>query len=440
MEGELNTEPLTSQTVPIDFGETQKPSPYGQLVSNSSLFGTIDLCSQKFSVGRDPGCSLVINAKKLPTPMLLQISKVHFVLEKDIEDPFSPTYIIDHSTNGTCVNGNQLGKNIRSILMHGDAISMAASKNLVLYRAFNCNVPNEIKSEALKKRYHFGRMLGSGSFGTVYLLHDTITCQPYALKIVNKVRISVQPYSRSSFNNEANIMNSLSHPCVLQMYEFFNEPNSFCMLLEYMEGSDLLTRILDNGCLQENVAQFFFYQLCHAIDYLHDQDIIHRDLKPDNILLKDSSVYTLLKVSDFGSSKFLDDNMYMHTICGTPEYIAPEMLEQVSRKGYTNKIDIWSLGVILYTMLSGLLPFGRRDSMTDIDQITHGDFTMSQPVWRTVKSCRVKKLIYDILNVDPCDRPSIKTLLGSKWFHNSEDVRRARHIMNLPVNSFHDLP
>ncbi|XP_052898066.1 ovarian-specific serine/threonine-protein kinase Lok-like [Anopheles moucheti] len=436
MEEVLETQPLSSQTVTVDFGETEQPSPYGQLVGKPSLFGTIDLCRGKFTVGRGPGCDLAIDAKKLPTCILLQISNVHFVLEKDLEDPFSPAYIIDHSTNGTRVNGNPLGKHNRWILMDGDTISIAACNNLFLYRALHYTVPKDIESETLRKRYHIGRTLGSGSFGTVYLLHDTITCQPYALKIVKKLQISVQPYCRSSFMNEANIMNSLSHPCVIQMYEFFNEPNSFCMLLEYMEGGDLLTRILDNNCLEENIAKFFFYQLCSAIAYLHEQGIIHRDLKPDNILLKDSNVYTLLKVSDFGSSKFLDNTMYMRTVCGTPEYIAPEVLEQGNHKMYTNKVDIWSLGVILYTMLSGYLPF----DVTGIDQITRGDFTMSQPVWRNVQSCRVKKLIYDILNINPCQRPSAKTLLQSKWFHNSEDVRRAGHMMNLPVMSFDDLP
>uniref|UniRef100_A0A182SM58 Protein kinase domain-containing protein n=1 Tax=Anopheles maculatus TaxID=74869 RepID=A0A182SM58_9DIPT len=397
------------------------------------------MCSEEFKIGRDARCSLVIEEKHFPQSVRSFISNVHFILEKDLEDRCSPTYIIDNSTNGTFVNGKLIGKNNRVILMHGNTISIACCVNLFVYYQHNYTIPKEIESESLKKTYHIGRTLGSGSFGTVYLLHDIKTCMPYALKIVKKARVREQMSNPSCLTNEANIMKKLNHACVIQMFEFINEPGSICMVLEYMQGGDLLTRILDNEFLSEHIAKFFFYQLCHAIHYLHGQGIIHRDLKPDNILLKDSNVYTLLKVSDFGSSKFLDNTIFMRTICGTPEYVAPEVLEQGNRKMYTCQIDIWSLGVILYTMLSGLLPFGKKDGLTDVDQITRGQFSLSHPVFRSVKSCRAKKLIYDILNVDPHCRPSIETLLQCKWFRDSSNVRQARCMMNLPVMSSHDM-
>uniref|UniRef100_A0A182W6L8 Protein kinase domain-containing protein n=1 Tax=Anopheles minimus TaxID=112268 RepID=A0A182W6L8_9DIPT len=431
-----DTQELETPILPNEFAENEKPFCYG-LLKDSPFFGTIELCSEKFDVGRNPQCSLVFDVKNTPQSTLPFISIVHFILEKDLGDPSSPTYITDKSSNGTYVNGTRIGKNNRIILLHGSSISIANCVNLFVYHQLSYNVPKEIESETLKKRFHIGQTLGSGSFGTVYLLHDVLTCVPYALKIVKKSRIgvSIQRNHPEGCMNEANIMNRLSHPCVIQMFEFMNEPYSFCMLLEYMQGGDLLHRIIDNSYLPEHIVKFFFYQLCHAIDYLHDRGIIHRDLKPDNILLKDSNFYTLLKVSDFGSSKFLDNNTFMRTVCGTPEYIAPEVLEQGGSNRYTNKIDIWSLGVILYTMLSGLLPFGMRDSSMNVEQIMRGYFSFSQPVWRTVRSCRVKKIIYDILNVDPVYRPSIKTLLQSEWFRDACEVQQARRMMNIPCES-----
>uniref|UniRef100_A0A182Y3A9 Protein kinase domain-containing protein n=1 Tax=Anopheles stephensi TaxID=30069 RepID=A0A182Y3A9_ANOST len=402
---EVNTQPLNSETISLDLQAAEKPPSYGQLVGSSSLFGTIDLCSEKFKVGRDARCNLVIEEKHFPQSIRSFISNVHFILEKDLEDRCSPAYIIDNSTNGTFVNGKLIGKNNRVILMHGNTISIACCANLFVYYQHNYTVPKEIESESLKQSYHIGRTLGSGSFGTVYLLHDITTCMPYALKIVKKSRVRAQMSNPSSLTNEANIMKKLNHPCVIQMFEFLNEPGSICMVLEYMQGGDLLTRILDNEYLSEH-----------------------------------SNLYTLLKVSDFGSSKFLDNTIFMRTICGTPEYVAPEVLEQGNRKMYTCQIDIWSLGVILYTMLSGLLPFGKRDGVADVEQITRGEFSLSHPVFRSVKSCRAKKLIYDILNVDPHYRPSIETLLQSKWFRDSSDVRQARCMMNLPVMSSNELP
>ncbi|XP_050072299.1 ovarian-specific serine/threonine-protein kinase Lok-like [Anopheles maculipalpis] len=427
---EIDTEPLSIVSIPLDLPVAENPPSYGQLVGGSSLFGTIELCSEIFKFGRDPRCNLVIDQTHFPPSLRSFISNVHFILQKDLKDHCSPTYIIDNSMNGTSVNGTLIGKNNRIILMHGDIISIASFANLFVYYQHSYTVPKEIVTESLKQSYHIGKTLGSGSFGTVYLLHAIATCKPYALKVVKKTRVVAQMNNTSCLDNEVYIMKKLNHPCIIKMFEFIEEPGSICMVIEYMQGGDLLTRILDNHHLSEHIAKFFFYQLCEAIRYLHDKGIIHRDLKPDNILLKDSNIYTLLKVSDFGSSKFLGNNVLMRTICGTPEYVAPEVLEHGNQKPYTRQIDIWSLGVVLYTMLSGLLPFAKSDGITDIEQIKRGQFTLSYPVFRSVNSCRVKKLIYDILNVDPKKRPTITMLVQSEWFRDSNEVQQAKCMMN----------
>lgn len=118
--------------------------------------------------------------------------------------------------------------------------------------------------------------------------------------------------------NEAKIMQRLTHPCIVKMYDIVNRPDSVFIKLEFMKGGELLTRIQKKKFLSEANSKLFFYQMCDAIKYLHDQKITHRDLKPDNILLASSDENTLLKISDFGLSKLVRNNSVLRTLCGTP--------------------------------------------------------------------------------------------------------------------------
>uniref|UniRef100_A0A182S8J7 Protein kinase domain-containing protein n=1 Tax=Anopheles maculatus TaxID=74869 RepID=A0A182S8J7_9DIPT len=160
--------------------------------------------------------------------------------------------------------------------------------------------------------------------------------------------------------------------------------------------------------------------------------ITHRDLKPDNILLENNNEYTLLKVSDFGLSKFVRKNSVMRTICGTPLYVAPEVLQTGGRGSYTRKVDIWSMGVVLFTMLSGTLPFSDDYGSPAVEQIKRASFKMRHTVWSRV-SPQAKKLIYEILSVDPNARPSIDELLRSSWLRDPDVIRKAERLMNISL-------
>ncbi|XP_052871589.1 LOW QUALITY PROTEIN: ovarian-specific serine/threonine-protein kinase Lok-like, partial [Anopheles cruzii] len=207
--------------------------------------------------------------------------------------------------------------------------------------------------------------------------------------------------------NEVNIMKKLDHPCVIKMHDIFDNPDSVCMVLEYMSG-DLLSRIVKHKKLSEKTNKLFFLQMCHAVGYLHKQGITHRDLKPDNILLLDDRERTLLKQPDFGLSKFVDKNSMMRTLCGTPLYVAPEILQTNGSGSYTRKIDIWSMGVVLFTMLSGNVPFSDHFGSPVVEQIKHSKFSMRpSTAWKGVSS-EAKKLIFKILNVNAKQRPSIE--------------------------------
>ncbi|KAH8360287.1 hypothetical protein KR200_000540, partial [Drosophila serrata] len=194
--------------------------------------------------------------------------------------------------------------------------------------------------------------------------------------------------------NEVNIMKNLTHPCVVRMHDAVENPKTVYILLEVMAGGDLLERIVSNTYLSEELSKLYFYQLCHAIKYLHDRNIIHRDLKLENILLETNDEETLLKVCDFGLSRVVRD--------GVPLV-------------YTKKVDIWSLGVVLYCCLSGSWPFGSINGSPFTDQIEKGEFTYDSPSWEEV-SHDAKLLINEIFTVDPKNRPSIIDLLQNRWF------------------------
>lgn len=419
-----------------------EPLCYGRLLGKQVQIKTLDISQSEFSVGRDDRkCVLVLNETHLDRHKHLhRVSKVHFTIHKDLDDLSSPTFISDGSRNGTFVNGRLIGTRNRMILKHMDEISILKPDiRAFVYHDLTRNTTSEIKAKELLDNYHIGKKIGSGACGTVYLLHHTISCKPFAMKHVMKDPISER--TRPKFlndpmrvMNEVNIMKNLNHPCVIKMHDIVDKPDSVYMVLEYMEGGDLLTRIINNQHLPEKTAKLFFLQMCHAVKYLHEQGITHRDLKPDNILLQDDQEYTLLKVSDFGLSKFVRKNSVMRTLCGTPLYVAPEVLKTSGKGAYTRKVDIWGLGVVLFTMLSGTLPFSDEYGTPAVEQIKRGKFAMRHPAWRKVSSM-AKKLIFDILNVNPTERPSIDTLLASTWLRDEEVICEAERLMQVPLRA-----
>lgn len=291
------------------------------------------------------------------------------------------------------------------------------------------NLPLSITS-----KYHIGKTLGSGASGIVFLVHNIETCQPYALKFYKR-NILVDKKSKEAALNEAKIMRKLKHPCVVEMVDIMETPESMFLTFELMAGGDLLNRIQKNSFISENLSKLIFYQICHAIKYLHDRRITHRDIKPDNILLATEDNETLVKVTDFGLSKLVQSNTAMRTLCGTPLYVAPEILVTNGMGVYTEKVDVWSLGVVLFTCLSGTLPFANEYGTPATVQIKNGQYRFLSPRWRGV-SDEAKKLIRKILSTDVNKRPSIDELLKDPWMaDDAEMVRKAHKLMNMPESS-----
>lgn len=166
----------------------------------------------------------------------------------------------------------------------------------------------------------------------------------------NKIDIyKVSKADRINLKSEIKLHTSLNHPNIIKFYDALQENNMVYFLLEYAGNGCLFFYIHGKEGLPENLALRFFYQTALAVDYLHSNKLIHRDIKPENILLDENFN---VKLCDFGWSCYLDDDDYRNTICGTYEYMSPEILE---KKKHTNKVDIWCLGILLYEMLHGLL-------------------------------------------------------------------------------------
>lgn len=281
--------------------------------------------------------------------------------------------------------------------------------------------------------------MGKGACGVVKLAYEAKSCKPFAMKIIEKSQLTK---NENDDINEVNIIKSLTHPCIIKMHDIVNETDSVFMFLDLMKGGDLLSRILKKKSkyLSENESKLIFLQICHAIKYLHDNNVTHRDLKPENILLQSDDDETLVKISDFGLSKFVKDNSVMKTLCGTPLYVAPEVLSTNGSGTYTQKIDIWSAGVVLFTMLSGSVPFSEEFGTPIRQQILKGMYAFRGKVWQLVSNS-AKSLISQMLQKNPEKRLNIEEVLKHQWLNDIDIIDKAERLMEiklLPVDNDDD--
>nr|POE75068.1 isoform 4 of cbl-interacting serine/threonine-protein kinase 9 [Quercus suber] len=204
-------------------------------------------------------------------------------------------------------------------------------------------------------------------------------------------------------------MKLIKHPNVVKLFEVMASKSKIYIILEFVGGGELFDKIAKNGRLKEDEARKYFQQLINAVDYCHSRGVYHRDLKPENLLL-DS--YGVLKVSDFGLSAFAQqvrEDGLLHTACGTPNYVAPEVLHD---KGYDGTAsDIWSCGVILFVLMAGYLPFDEPNLIALYRKISKAEF-----MYPSYFSPGATKLIKCILDPNPLTRITIPEILENEWF------------------------
>ena len=255
--------------------------------------------------------------------------------------------------------------------------------------------------------YSLGAELGSGAFGKVVLGKHILTNELVAIKILDKMILNNTPDDYQSVKQEINILKSVKHKHIVQLYEVLQTPRHIYIIMEYCEGKDLLDYILTKNKLSEEESLKFFQQLINALFYLHSQNIAHRDIKIDNMLLDRNRD---LKLVDFGlSTKYPDDNL-LDQPCGTVVYAAPEVLQGKEYHGML--ADVWSSGIVLYGMLSGYLPFGEAN-----DEINRQNIIMGKIKFPSYFSDKAKDLLIHMLDLDPMTRYTLQEIRNHPWFN-----------------------
>ena len=255
------------------------------------------------------------------------------------------------------------------------------------------------------KFYKYGRLLGKGAFGKVNLSLHTLTGRLVAIKSINKSKL-ISERQKQKIKIETGIMKSLSNSNnVVKFFETYETKKHICIVMEYICAGDLLSYIKKRSKLTEPVSKFIFKQIILALQYIHSHNIVHRDIKLDNILI---DLDNNIKICDFGVSKIIKKGDIMVEQCGTPAYIAPEILKNRGYEGFA--VDIWSAGVVLYAMLSGTVPFKGGDINELHELIINGKFN---PVKNISKDA--SHLINRLLDIDPKNRITIDEILVHPW-------------------------
>ena len=256
-------------------------------------------------------------------------------------------------------------------------------------------------------KYELGHTLGTGAFSKVKLATDNETGQKWAIKIIDKEQLA-REHLEEQLKREIAIMKSLNHPHIVHLREVMQTANHIYMVLEVIKGGELFDRIVESKRFDEATARRFFQQLVAGVRYCHAQGIAHRDIKPENLLLDE---HDNLKISDFGLSNLQPTNRaaLLQTVCGTPNYVAPEVLKERGYDGF--KADAWSCGIVLFVMLAGYLPFDDPNQNALFNKIERGDFRMSRNFTEGAKD-----LIAKLIVVDPTKRLGLEQVMSHPWF------------------------
>ncbi|XP_010529929.1 PREDICTED: CBL-interacting serine/threonine-protein kinase 22-like [Tarenaya hassleriana] len=273
------------------------------------------------------------------------------------------------------------------------------------------NVTGDDNKSALFGKYELGKLLGMGAFAKVYEAVDVRTGEGVAIKVVNKKRL--KEGLTAHVKREISVMRRLRHPHIVRLFEVLATKTKIYFVMELAKGGELFSRVSTNR-FTENLSRKYFFQLVSAVRYCHARGVFHRDLKPENLLLDENRD---LKVSDFGLSAMreqIQSDGMLHTLCGTPAYVAPELL---LKKGYDGaKADIWSCGVVLFLLNAGYLPFSDPNIMGLYRKIQKARYKV--PDWT---SSDLHRLLRRLLEPDPDRRITVDEILKDPWFKKGID-------------------
>ena len=308
-------------------------------------------------------------------------------------------------------------------------------------------ISNYIKSYYMKNKaypetnlnfYKYGRLIGQGAFGKVNLGLNVLTGRVVAIKSFNKTNLKSNSENMRKILYETNLMKKLNHPNITKILELFDDKEYILIIMEYINGGNLFSFLKKRRKVSEKTAKFLYRQIILGIKYMHNQNIVHRDIKLENILI---DLNNNIKICDFGIGRILSSpDQPLFDQCGTPMYIAPEILLSSKEKGYKGfPVDIWSSGIALYILLSGTLPFsfknGKSVSVEDSDKQDNNSEELqfsiinSEPKHIENISEDARNLLKGILNKNPEKRLTCDEILAHPWL---KDVNN-----NLDNNKYH---
>ena len=340
--------------------------------------------------------------------------------------------IKDLSSNGTFVNDVLVGKNNSALLRDGDRLSFASTLHYIV--RYDLKYKSD-RASFFDKYILTEKLLGTGHYAQVKEAIDRESGRICAVKIFNPTS---QGGQATQLNRELEILVNLNHPNIVGFYNTFLEPVSMTSLttflvLEKVNGGELFNRIVKKGKLGQDETKEICKQLLDGLQYLHSMDIVHRDLKPENILLSivpteagqshnqpwdNGEASVQVKIADFGLAKLIGKSQFTTTLCGTPAYVAPEVLANSQHRKYNKSVDMWSVGVLLYVCLCGFPPFSEELGPPSMrQQILEARFAFYSPYWDKIEDISLD-LISRLLVAKPDQRLTVQQAISHPWLQN----------------------
>jgi len=279
------------------------------------------------------------------------------------------------------------------------------------------NVHEGLGAEAaLYEKYQLMEELGVGSTSTCQRCMNKKTGVHYACKIIDKQMIEERFHGMmEQFHTEIEALRALHHPGIIELFDVYISEGKIFIVMEFMEGGELFDYVVQKGTLTEDEASDIVRKVTSAMVYMHSQNIVHRDLKPENLLLRrkpnNSQDSVDVKIIDFGLSKCMTEPV-AQSFLGTRGYLAPEMLQ---RRNYTKAVDTWALGVIVFVLLCGCLPFDDDSATVPTDELVRAKFVLRFPRWAKNLSPSAKDLLSHLLDVNPSRRYTAEQALDHPW-------------------------
>ncbi|CDO95833.1 unnamed protein product [Kluyveromyces dobzhanskii CBS 2104] len=390
-----------------------------------------------WTFGRNQSCDYFLGD-------ISRLSNRHFLLMLGEEGTLM---VKDTSTNGTWLNGSRIQKDTNHILTQGDEISVGVGVpddviSIVIFINDNFKqrlkeltmIKNEISPSSSGKgraRNTLGQtelkgihkyysisdsIVGQGAFATVKKAVERSTGKTFAVKIIHKRKVMDK---FDGVKRELEVLQKLNHPRIVKLKDFFEDADNYYMLMEFVSGGDLMDFVAAHGTVGEDAGREITRQVLEAVKYMHDQGISHRDLKPDNIMIEQDDP-VLIKITDFGLAKVQNQNTFLNTFCGTLAYVAPEVIDgknaedKNSRDLYSSLVDMWSIGCLVYVILTGHLPFSGQSQNELFKQIKRGSYHEG-PLKDYRISEEARNFIDCLLNVDPKERMNADKALQHPW-------------------------